>query len=456
MNPDQALFMFVRSFGVLVVVLAAWCAAPAVAESDWLTVAYNDERRVELDRKGVIHSDSGTRVAWARMLLGKAEAAELGYAAVFALNRYDCRNRTFVPVRRRYLDDRNIVVREEEIADRTPRELSQAGVDERLWREICQPPSHEALTQIARVAERRSGVQDRAENTSSEARDKTSLARTASVKTTAKRNASPSPQPASPQPTSPQPAPEKAPEPAVPPLNAPSSKTTEEPAVLPEWSYEGLTGPVMWGRLRPEWAVCGEGKRQSPIALDSALIVGLEPVRFDYRPIPVRVFDTGRVLRVLPGEKLTAQIRGERFELTYIEVHRPGEERVDGRIHDLSVDLHHRAADGRFAVVSIQFSASDHSHPVIDAWLAALPLERGDTHAPTVRVDLRALLPSEPGYILYSGSLTSPPCTEGVLRVIMRQAQELSHAQLAVIAHLHPPNARPLQSLEGRRLLGSR
>lgn len=441
--------MFARSLRVLVAALVALGVAPAVAESDWLTVAHNDERRVELDRAGVIHSDSGTRVAWARMLLGQTEAAELGYTAVFALNRYDCRDRTFVPVRRRYLDDRNIVVREEEVADRTPRALSQAGVDERLWREVCQPPSHEALAQVARMAERRSGAAGNAEKASSNAREKMPLSKAAPVKTAVKLNAkrvSPAPKPES----------KVEPTPAIVPEDSPRPKTRREGSSLPEWSYEGLAGPVMWSRLRPEWSLCGEGERQSPIDLDSALTVGLEPVQFNYRPIHVRVFDTGRGLRILPGEKLTAEIRDERFELSYIEVHRPGEERIDGRIHDLSVDLHHRAADGRFAVVSIQFSASDRSHPVIDSWLAALPLERGDTHAPSVRVDLGTLLPAEPGYVLYSGSLTSPPCTEGVLRVVMRQAQSLSHAQLAVIARLHPPSARPLQSLEGRRVLGSR
>jgi carbonic anhydrase len=225
---------------------------------------------------------------------------------------------------------------------------------------------------------------------------------------------------------------------------------------LPDWSYDETNGPPMWGKLRPDWAACATGRRQSPIDLQSGLVVNLEPVEFDYRPTFFRVVDTGRLLRIQTGEGLGARIRGERYELIYIELHRPGEARVDGVIHDLSVDLHHRAADGRLAVVSVQFRVGTTPNPVLNTWLSSLPLERGGQYAPEFGVDLRPLLPADPAHFLYVGSLTSPPCTEGVLRVVMKQPMDVSWEQLGVIAQLHPPSARPLQDGFDRRVLESR
>jgi carbonic anhydrase len=224
----------------------------------------------------------------------------------------------------------------------------------------------------------------------------------------------------------------------------------------PDWSYDDPYGPLQWGKLRPEWSVCDSGKRQSPIELQSGLVVNLEPIEFDYSPSFFRVIDTGRLLRIQTGEGLGARIRGDRYELIYIEMHRPGEARVDGVIHDLSVDLHHRAADGRMAVVSVQFRADAVPNPVIATWLSSLPLERGGQYAPSFGVDLRPLLPRDPAHFLYIGSLTSPPCTEGVLRVVMKQPMNVSWEQLGVIAQLHPPSARPLQDGFDRRVLESR
>lgn len=217
-----------------------------------------------------------------------------------------------------------------------------------------------------------------------------------------------------------------------------------------------MTGPELWGRLRPDWELCARGERQSPTPLDAAMQVALEPLEFDYRESFFRVMDAGQLLRIQVGEGLAARIRGERYELTHIDLHRPGESHVDGRSFDLSAELHHRAADGRMAVVSVQFQAGTRPHPVLQSWLGSLPLERGGQYAPDFAVDVQALIPPERGYILYSGSLSVPPCTEGVTRVVMKAPLEMSWEQLGVLARLHPPNARPLQPLKGRIVLESR
>lgn len=416
-------------------VLALPLAASAVDDDGWVTVSRDGSRQIQVDRASIVQSDAGTRVAWARMVLSPAEAAGAGFTAVLALNRYDCYNRGFATIRRRYLDADSVVLREEEVRDPAMRPVARSGVDDRLWREICRPPSSGDLTALADEAERLAA-----------ALESLPASATPAPAASAQRKSAPAPEP------TPAALPRVEPEPAPPPARKPPA--SRHP--LPDWSYDETNGPVMWGKLRPEWAVCDSGRRQSPIELQSGLVVNLSPVEFDYPATLFRVIDTGRLLRIQTGEGLSARIRGERFELIYIEVHRPGEARVDGVIHDLSVDLHHRAADGRMAVVSVQFRAGNTPNPVLNTWLSSLPLERGGQFAPEFGVDLRALLPQDPSHFLYVGSLTSPPCTEGVLRVVMKQPMEVSWEQLGVIARLHPPSARPLQDGFGRRVLESR
>lgn len=429
-SPGRSLAAFVLALPLTV-----------LAVDEWVTVSRDGSREIQIDRGGIVMSDAGTRVAWARMVLSPEEAGRAGYTEVLALNRFDCLNRGFSTIRRRYLDARSVVVREEEVRDQAMRPVSRGGVDDRLWQEICRPPSSRDLVGLAEKAERLAA-----------ALESVPSAPAATPPVSASR---PSPR------VTPGPALAEAPKGEERPVaSAPPAPPAKPPVAVrhprPDWSYDDPYGPLSWGKLRPEWSACDSGKRQSPIELQSGLVVNLEPVEFDYSPSFFRVIDTGRLLRIQTGEGLGARIRGERFELIYIEVHRPGEARVDGVIHDLSVDLHHRAADGRMAVVSVQFRAGTVPNPVIATWLSSLPLERGGQYAPSFGVDLRPLLPRDPAHFLYIGSLTSPPCTEGVLRVVMKQPMTVSWEQLGVIAQLHPPSARPLQDGFDRRVLESR
>lgn len=421
---------------IAVIALATPLVAYGVDEG-WVTVLRDSNRQVQIDRAGIIQSDAGTRVAWARMVLGPEEAAAAGYAAVHALNRYDCLNRSFSTLRRRYLDTRSVILREEVVVDQLPRTVARSGVDDRLWREICQPPSTAGLLELAREAERMAGAADARQPVASQP-----------------ARIPPARLPASPPASL-----------AVPPARAasggaPTAVATPMPFAARhpsvQWSYDGVTGPHVWGSLRSDWALCEKGRSQSPLDLYSGLVVSLPPVEFDYRPTYFRVIDTGQLLRVHTGEGLGARIRGERYELVFIELHRPAQERVDGRIYDMSAELHHRAADGRMAVISIQFAVGDKPNPTLAAWLASLPLDPGGQYAPDQSVDLWPLLPAGPEHYLYSGSLTTPPCTEGVTRVVMKRPVSVSWAQLGVIAQLHPPSARPLQDGFGRRILESR
>lgn len=452
-------------------VLTMMSYGAAVADDSWETVMRDRNRQVQIDRASIIQSDAGTKVAWGRVVLTPAEAAAAGYMTVQALNRYDCVNRSFSTVRRRYLDARNIVVREDRVVDPRPQLVTSNTVDERLWREVCRPPSVADLEKMADEAGRivatmsadaavvraapveRPLVREEAPERRAAASARAPEAVRASVREA---------RPAVPAPTIAPPSPVAAAQqvaPTAPRSTTPTSAARAPVAVssrLADWRYDGDTGPDQWGRLRPDWAVCASGTRQSPVDLRDSVGVDLEPVLFDYRSSRFRVTDTGKTLEVRVGAGMGAEIRGQRFEITHFQFHSPSEVRINGRVSDLGLHLHHRDADGRLAIVAIALEGGGEPHTLIQTLWNSLPLDRGAYYMPQVAIDLNALLPASPAHYLYLGSLTSPPCTEGVTWVVMKEPTRISDAQLAVFRRLYTNNARPVQALNDRLILESR
>jgi carbonic anhydrase len=215
------------------------------------------------------------------------------------------------------------------------------------------------------------------------------------------------------------------------------------------WDYDGAGGPDAWGRLRPEYSTCATGQRQSPIDIRGGIAVDLEPIKFDYRSSGFSVIDNGHTVQVNvePGNSIT--ITGRRYELVQFHFHRPSEERIDGRQYDMVVHLVHKDVDGRLAVVAVLLDRGSAQAIVQSVW-NNLPLEKGDeVHAGT-RIDLAQLLPEDRRYYTYMGSLTTPPCSEGVLWMVLKQPVPISAEQLAIFARLYPMNARPIQQADGR------
>ncbi|HEY0857245.1 MAG TPA: carbonic anhydrase family protein, partial [Albitalea sp.] len=216
------------------------------------------------------------------------------------------------------------------------------------------------------------------------------------------------------------------------------------------WSYEGPGGPDAWGRLRPEFAKCSSGQRQSPIDLRDGIQVQLEPIRFDYQPASrFGVIDNGHTVQVNVAPGNFIETMGRRFHLRQFHFHRPSEERIDGRQSDMAAHLVHQDAEGRLAIVAVLLERGG-AQPVVQAVWNNLPLEKGEEQAAQVGIDLNQLLPAERGYFTYMGSLTTPPCSEGVLWMVMKQPVPISADQLSIFARLYPMNARPVQPAAGR------
>jgi carbonic anhydrase len=226
-----------------------------------------------------------------------------------------------------------------------------------------------------------------------------------------------------------------------------------KPAAAP-WSYAGPTGPSAWASLKPEYSLCASGPRQSPIDLHAGLPVDLEPVQFHYKPSRFSVIDTGRTVQVNVGPGNHIDVGGRKFELVQFQFHRPAEHKIDGRQFEMSVHLLHKDAQGRLAVVAVLLGEGP-AQPVVQTVWNNLPLEKHEERAARVELDPAGLLPTDRRYYTYMGSLTAPPCTEGVQWVIMRSPVTVAAAQVELFSRIYPMNARPLQQAAGRRILQS-
>ncbi len=221
------------------------------------------------------------------------------------------------------------------------------------------------------------------------------------------------------------------------------------PAHRAEWGYDGAKGPEHWAEIKPEFATCARGTRQSPIDIRDGIKVELDPVQFDYRPSTFRVIDNGHTVRVEVGAGNAIDVLGRHYELIEFHFHRPSEERVDGQAFAMVAHLVHKAAEGRLAVVAVLLEPG-RAQPVVQSVWNNLPLDQGEDVTPKVSIDLNGLLPEDRRYYTYMGSLTTPPCSEGVLWMVMRRPVTLSPEQIGVFARLYPMNARPIQQASGR------
>ena len=220
------------------------------------------------------------------------------------------------------------------------------------------------------------------------------------------------------------------------------------------WSYSGPAGPQTWGGLKPDFALCANGQRQSPIDIHGGLPVQLEPVQFNYKASRFGVVDNGHTVQANVAGGNFIEVGGRRFELKQFHFHRPSEERIDGRQFEMSLHLVHQDDRGRLAVVALLMDRGS-PHPAVQKVWNSLPLERQEELPARTPLELADLLPDDPSYYTYMGSLTTPPCSEGVQWIVMRHPVSVSSAQIELFARLYPMNARPLQQVAGRRILQS-
>lgn len=234
-----------------------------------------------------------------------------------------------------------------------------------------------------------------------------------------------------------------------------STDTGEESAAeVEEFGYEGDIGPEFWGELDPEWEVCATGNEQSPIDLGPAESAELDAVTITYVPVTASVADVGATIKATFSPGSSILVDGITFNLLQVHFHAPSEHVVDGAAADAEFHFVHEAADGALAVIGILVDdgeANDVYAPLIDA-IGATP-KPGQGDPVEVDIDVAALMGDVGATYRYDGSLTTPPCSEGVRWIVRGERITLSSAQIDILTERYEGNARPAQDLGERDLL---
>ncbi len=220
------------------------------------------------------------------------------------------------------------------------------------------------------------------------------------------------------------------------------------------WDYRGKYGPLVWGKLDPAYRACSEGHEQSPIDIRGAhRNKALQPIEFHYLSGGVTVENTGHTVEVHvhPGSYIVAE--GVRYDLEQYDFHHPSEESVNGRLSDMDVHLFHRSAEGKIAVIAVRLTENmDAPNATLATLWQHLPETPGATETITDMVNPGGLLPADRGYWTYMGSLSTPPCTEGVRWYVLENQLTISRDQLRTFGALYKINSRPLQDPHGRHI----
>jgi carbonic anhydrase len=224
------------------------------------------------------------------------------------------------------------------------------------------------------------------------------------------------------------------------------------------WSYSGKTGPQAWAKLEKDYATCATGELQSPIDIPdaSARKGDLPPMLFNYKPSPLNIVDNGHTIEVVYAPGSFVSINGKRYELLQFHFHKPSEEKVNGKGHDMVAHLVHKGEDGKLAVIAVFLDQGSENALIKTLW-SNMPLAKEVENKPAgVQINAAALLPSNKGYYTFAGSLTTPPCSEDVTWFVMQTPMPISADEIARFARVYPMNARPVQPLNGRDIEGSR
>lgn len=232
---------------------------------------------------------------------------------------------------------------------------------------------------------------------------------------------------------------------------------TEHGEETPSWSYEGETDPKYWGELDPSYASCVDGREQSPINIEFSQVKASETVEhldIQYESTVFSVVNNGHTVQAnteLESNKIS--IGGKEYTLRQFHFHTPSEHQFNGQQYDMELHLVHQNENGELAVLGMMIQEGNKNELLQTVW-DVLPEEKTE-EAITVNdsIDLKKLLPQNETFFYYNGSLTTPPCTEGVQWMIFEEPIEMSKEQIEAFQQIFPDNHRPVQPLNEREVL---
>ena len=218
----------------------------------------------------------------------------------------------------------------------------------------------------------------------------------------------------------------------------------------PHWGYEGEAGPNAWGKQFP---TCGVGKAQSPIDIKGPFDKATRSIKPDYKEGALKVVNNGHTIQVNVDSGSKLQIDKESYDLLQFHFHRPSEEKIDGKPSAMVAHFVHKSATGKLAVVGVLLNEGNENATLKTIFAAAPKAEGPEVVVKGAKMNPASLLPANLGYYSFEGSLTTPPCTEGVTFYILKSPVTMAKAQID--AFPFKLNARPVQPLNGRKIVAN-
>jgi len=227
------------------------------------------------------------------------------------------------------------------------------------------------------------------------------------------------------------------------------------------WGYTGDEAPEFWADLSPEFSACRDGVEQSPVDLTGAVSIedagierriGTEVLTIEQRARVMDLVDNGHTIQITNDVPMALDMDGVHYEMVQFHFHSPSEHTIDGDHAPLEAHMVHKSAEGELAVIGVLVEAGEHDS-LWDPIIASLPDGPGDSrHVEDLDLDMNELRPLPRHYFRYRGSLTTPPCSEGVEWIVMAEKRQISPDQMAaMVSHLHDNN-RPVQPLNDRQI----
>lgn len=218
------------------------------------------------------------------------------------------------------------------------------------------------------------------------------------------------------------------------------------------WTYSGEEGPENWAKLTPEFGACS-GKNQSPIDLSGFIEAELAPIKVSYLPGGNEIWNNGHTVQVNYAEGSSIAVDGIQFDLKQFHFHAPSENLIKGQSYAMEAHFVHMDKEGNIAVVALMFEEGGENTALEKLW-SSMPKNAGDRKALPSPFAAGDLLPANPDYYRFNGSLTTPPCTEGVRWLVLKEPVTASKEQVEAFSHvMHHPNNRPVQSVNARPVL---
>lgn len=215
-----------------------------------------------------------------------------------------------------------------------------------------------------------------------------------------------------------------------------------------EWGYEGEHAPEHWGKVAP---LCAEGKNQSPIDVAQSVEADLQPFTFNYQGQVVGLLNNGHTLQAIVSGNNPLQIDGKTFQLKQFHFHTPSENLLKGKQFPLEAHFVHADEQGNLAVVAVMYQVGS-ENPLLKALTADMPTKGNSTQL-TQGIPLTDWIPESKHYYRFNGSLTTPPCSEGVRWIVLKEPAHVSNQQEQQLSAVMGHNNRPVQPHNARLVL---